>query len=142
MMSHFAAVPGSSSRGSLQPARLQGISIPRSRRRRPCSLPMPARRCSRASSSAAWGLSLRIVVLSELPRTRETLLLRVLGTGRLLREALADLAVLPHDAWEKNMGTPRMRYVHSRPLRFMRRNLAQQRPEEQIQPNVLVLVRT
>lgn len=55
---------------------------------------------------AVWGLVLRVVVLSELPRTRETLLLRVLGAGRLLREALADLAALPDDAWEKSIATP------------------------------------
>lgn len=62
--------------------------------------------------SAAWGLALRIVVLSELLRTRETLLLRVLGTGRVLSEALADLALLPDDAWEKTIATPLL--VHFR----------------------------
>jgi len=51
--------------------------------------------------SVVWGLMLRIVVLSELPRTRETLLLRLLGAGRLLREALADLAALPDDPLER-----------------------------------------
>ncbi|HEX3474678.1 MAG TPA: DUF4351 domain-containing protein [Kofleriaceae bacterium] len=55
---------------------------------------------------AVWGLVLRVVVLAELPRTRETLLLRLLGAGRLLREALADLAALPDDAWEKTIATP------------------------------------
>ncbi len=55
---------------------------------------------------AVWGLVLRIVVLAELPRTRETLLLRLLGSGRLLREALSDLATLPSDAWEKSLATP------------------------------------
>src|SRR4051812_32074518 len=55
---------------------------------------------------AVWGLALRVVVLAELPRTRETLLLRLLGSGRLLREALVDLARLPDDAWEKGIATP------------------------------------
>lgn len=55
---------------------------------------------------AVWGLVLRIVVLAELPRTRETLLLRLLGSGRLLREALVDLSRLPDDAWEKSIATP------------------------------------
>lgn len=55
---------------------------------------------------AVWGLALRVVVLAELPRTRETLLLRLLGAKRLLREALADLAALPDDAWEKTIATP------------------------------------
>jgi hypothetical protein len=62
--------------------------------------------------SAVWGLVLRVVVLSELPQTRETLLLRLLGAGRLLREALADLAALPDDAWEKSIATPLL--VHFR----------------------------
>jgi uncharacterized protein DUF4351 len=61
---------------------------------------------------AVWGLVLRIVVLAELPRTRETLLLRLLGRGRLLREALANLAALPDDAWEKTIATPLL--VHFR----------------------------
>jgi hypothetical protein len=61
---------------------------------------------------AVWGLVLRVVVLAELPRTRETLLLRLLGAKRLLREALADLAALPDDAWEKTIATPLL--VHFR----------------------------
>jgi hypothetical protein len=48
----------------------------------------------------------RYVVIAELPRTRETLLLRLLGKGRLLREALTDLAKLPDDAWERAIATP------------------------------------
>ncbi|WP_437621949.1 hypothetical protein [Sorangium sp. So ce1151] len=52
------------------------------------------------------GLAMRVVVLAELPRTRATLLLRLLGSGRLLREALADLAALPDDAWEKSIAKP------------------------------------
>ena len=55
---------------------------------------------------------MRVVVLAELPRTRATLLLRLLGAGRLLREALADLAALPDDAWEKSIATPLL--VHFR----------------------------
>src|SRR3712207_7065608 len=38
--------------------------------------------------------SLCVVVLVELPPTRETLLLRLLGTGRVFGQALADLAKL------------------------------------------------
>jgi flagellar biosynthesis/type III secretory pathway protein FliH len=37
---------------------------------------------------------------------RETLLLRLLGSGRVLREALEDLSALPDDAWEKSITTP------------------------------------
>jgi hypothetical protein len=47
-----------------------------------------------------------VVVLAELPRTRETLLLRMLRSGRLLAEALADLSALPADAWERSIVTP------------------------------------
>ncbi|WP_437333966.1 hypothetical protein [Sorangium sp. So ce394] len=61
---------------------------------------------------AVPGLSMRVVVLAELPRTRATLLLRLLGSGRLLREALADLAALPDDAWEKSIVKPLL--VHFR----------------------------
>ena len=55
---------------------------------------------------AVWGLVLRVIVLAELPRTRETLLLRLLGAERVLGEALADLAALPDGAWEKTIVTP------------------------------------
>lgn len=55
---------------------------------------------------AVWGLALRIIVISELPRTRETLLLRLIGKGRLRGEALADLAALPDDAWERSIAMP------------------------------------
>jgi uncharacterized protein DUF4351 len=61
---------------------------------------------------AVWGLVLRVIVLAELPRTRETLLLRLLGAKRVLREALADLAALPDDAREKTIATPLL--VHFR----------------------------
>jgi hypothetical protein len=67
---------------------------------------------------AAWGLerlpewgcavyggvtfaSPSIVVLSELAPTRDTLLLRLMGSGALLREAIADARALPADAWER-----------------------------------------
>lgn len=69
---------------------------------------------------AVWGLQMRVLVLAELPRTRETLLLRLLGSGRLLREALDDFAALPADAWERSVATPIL--VHFR--------LASQVPDE------------
>ncbi|WP_438016711.1 hypothetical protein WMF18_38885 [Sorangium sp. So ce315] len=61
---------------------------------------------------AVPGLVMRVIVLAELPRTRATLLLRLLGSGRVLREALADLAALPDDAWEKGIAAPLL--VHFR----------------------------
>ncbi|MDC0680184.1 hypothetical protein [Sorangium atrum] len=76
---------------------------------------LDAYRCEPAQAGvyhAVPGLVMRVVVLSELPRTRATLLLRLLGSGRRLREALADLAALPDDAWEKSVATPLL--VHFR----------------------------
>jgi hypothetical protein len=61
---------------------------------------------------AVPGLVMRVIVLAELPRTRETVLLRLLGSGRLLREALADLTALADDAWERSIATPLL--VHFR----------------------------
>src|SRR5262245_56595848 len=62
--------------------------------------------------SAVWSLAPRVIVLSVLTPTRATLLLRLLGARRLQGEALADLAALPDDAWEKSIATPLL--VHFR----------------------------
>lgn len=45
----------------------------------------------------------RIVVVSALPRQRDTLLLRLMGAGDTLRAALEDLHALPHGAPERAM---------------------------------------
>jgi hypothetical protein len=42
-----------------------------------------------------------VVVLGELPATRDTILLRLLGRGRVRRDALRELRNLPDGAWEK-----------------------------------------
>lgn len=72
------------------------------------------------SAIAAWGLrassewssgvycgstaaSPSIVVLSELAPTRDTLLLRLMGSGALLRAAIAEARALPDDAWERSI---------------------------------------
>jgi hypothetical protein len=47
-----------------------------------------------------------IVVTSELPRGRDTLLLRLMGAGACLREALAELAALPDEARERAIAKP------------------------------------
>ncbi len=47
------------------------------------------------------GLGLKLVVLTELPRSRETLLIRLMGRGAVLREAQRDLLALPEDRWER-----------------------------------------
>ena len=56
--------------------------------------------------TAAPGLRVRLVVIAELPRARETLLLRLLGSARVRRVALRDLAGLPADAWERQVALP------------------------------------
>lgn len=48
----------------------------------------------------------RLVVISSLPRTRETLLVRTMGAGATLRDALTDLASLPVDAPERTLAAP------------------------------------
>lgn len=53
-------------------------------------------------------LGLRLVVLRELPRTRETLLLRLLAPVPALREALPELVALPQDAWERRVVVPHL----------------------------------
>jgi hypothetical protein len=45
----------------------------------------------------------RLVVLSELPETRDSLLLRLLGAGRTLRRAVAEAARLPEEAPERRL---------------------------------------
>lgn len=43
----------------------------------------------------------RLVVASELPRERETLLVRLMAAGPLLAQAIEDLTALPDDAHER-----------------------------------------
>ena len=47
-----------------------------------------------------------LVVLRELPRERSTLLLRLMGAGAVLTEAIADVTALPEDAWERTVTVP------------------------------------
>ncbi|MBK9259398.1 MAG: hypothetical protein IPM54_06125 [Polyangiaceae bacterium] len=49
------------------------------------------------------GWQVDLVVIRELAKTRETLLLRLLGDERLCEEALRELDALPEDAWEKGL---------------------------------------
>jgi hypothetical protein len=51
-----------------------------------------------ATKPGAWRIY--VVVISELPRTRATLLLRLLGSPRVRRDGQRDLRALPADAWE------------------------------------------
>jgi hypothetical protein len=43
----------------------------------------------------------RLVVVSELPRTRHTLLLRLMGREQVLSAALREVQALPGDSWER-----------------------------------------
>jgi len=47
-----------------------------------------------------------LVVLSQLPETPSTLILRLMGTGRTLQRALAELERLPEDARERHVAVP------------------------------------
>jgi Domain of unknown function (DUF4351) len=55
--------------------------------------------------TVAPGFAVRIVVLSELPRTRETVLMR-LGSEKLRADAIAEILRMPHDAWERKTAEP------------------------------------
>lgn len=66
-------------------------------------------------ASAEWGQGVhqgpalthtRLVVVSELPRTRDTLLVRLLGSGQVLLRAIAELHALPADAPERSLALP------------------------------------
>ncbi len=48
----------------------------------------------------------RLVVVSELPPGRDTLLLRLLGADRVLNQAIAELKVLEEDAPERTLALP------------------------------------
>jgi hypothetical protein len=48
----------------------------------------------------------RLVVVNELPVRRDTLLLRLLGAGAVLKQALAELEALPSDAPERSLALP------------------------------------
>jgi hypothetical protein len=48
----------------------------------------------------------RLVVVSELPVTRDTLLVRLLGAGSVLKQAIAELQALPADSPERRLALP------------------------------------
>ena len=56
-------------------------------------------------TAVSWA-RLRLVVLSELPRTPDTRLLRLLGAGVTLRSAMEELITMPRDAWERALLVP------------------------------------
>ena len=48
----------------------------------------------------------RLVVVSELPVARDTLLLRLLGAGQVLKQAIAELKELQEEATERMLALP------------------------------------
>ncbi|WP_437878849.1 hypothetical protein [Sorangium sp. So ce513] len=57
-------------------------------------------------AAPAPGWRIQIVVIAELPRVRGTVLLRLLGSPRVRRAALRDLAALPEETWERRVALP------------------------------------
>ena len=55
----------------------------------------------------------RLVVVSELPVARDTLLLRVLGANRVLKQAIAELKALEGEAPERTLERPILLRVRS-----------------------------
>jgi hypothetical protein len=58
-------------------------------------------------------LPIHLVVLRDLPRNRDSLILRLMGARRTLRDALDDLARLPAGAWERRAATGAVDLLHS-----------------------------
>ncbi len=56
--------------------------------------------------TAASGWRIRLAVIADLPRVRDTLLLRLLGSAPTRRQAARELVVLPPDAWEARIALP------------------------------------
>ncbi len=54
----------------------------------------------------APGLRACVVVLRELPKARDTILLRLLGSSSVRLQAMRELRELPADAWEKELAFP------------------------------------
>jgi hypothetical protein len=55
----------------------------------------------------------RIVAIGELPRTRDTILLRLLGNHRVRTQAIRDLDALPEGAWEKQLAGQWLMRIYS-----------------------------
>ena len=64
----------------------------------------------------APGFAVRLVVISELPRTRATVLMR-LGSERLRAGAIAEILQMPEEAWERKTAEPLLVKFDLRPGR-------------------------
>ena len=58
-------------------------------------------------------LRMRLVVLSELPPERDTLLVRLMGAGAVWDQAMTELRALPEDAYERRHALPAIEIVDS-----------------------------
>lgn len=58
-------------------------------------------------------LPLHLVTVGELPRVRDTLVLRLMGAKKVLRDALEELGTLPEAAWERTAATGAVGVLHS-----------------------------
>ena len=58
-------------------------------------------------------LPLYVVTARDLPRVRETLVLRLMGSKKVLRDALEELGTLPESAWERTAATGAVGVLHS-----------------------------
>lgn len=56
-------------------------------------------------------MRVRIIIAGELPRDRSTLLVRIMAAGPLLLDAVAELAALPGDAYERAVAEDVLLYV-------------------------------
>ncbi|HEU4535698.1 MAG TPA: hypothetical protein VFS00_16335 [Polyangiaceae bacterium] len=66
----------------------------------------------------APGWATGLVVLRELPRTPDTLLLRLLTRGQTFTDTLQELVAMPHEAWERTLAEPvlvRLRFLDPAP---------------------------
>src|SRR4029078_10683635 len=59
--------------------------------------------CSNHAQPLLWT---RLVVVNELPATRDTLLVRLLGAGAVLRQAIAELKEMRAEAPERMLALP------------------------------------
>jgi hypothetical protein len=84
---------------------LGDLFTPPRRRHRGPGIPSDDRRAARHLREPPLHCT-RLVVVNELPVTRDTLLVRLLGAGSVLKLAIAELQTLPEDAPERRLALP------------------------------------
>jgi hypothetical protein len=86
---------------AMTPLLVLSPGVPREAKRAFSAVQVPDLPTGVYASDAAIGLW--VVVIAELPATRDTLALRLMGRGRVLDAALAELRALPAEAWEHTL---------------------------------------